>query len=114
MRVLTDHAVGFYVEHLEELAVWRHRAMSDAADMTDLEELYREPIRRKAAQLLGGGPAKDLEFHLLFSVFGWRLVGFATRGIPQSDGSTLEPEDPRAQALFREYMAELLERLRPR
>ncbi|TNY35501.1 TetR/AcrR family transcriptional regulator [Thermomonospora catenispora] len=112
-RALIDRALDFYLQHLEELAVWQQRALSDAADMTDLEQLYQEPIRRKAAQLLGGDPTNDPAFQMLFSVFTWCLAGFATRGISQPDGSTLGPGDPRAQAVFRGYMAELLERLCP-
>ncbi|MBA9005416.1 TetR/AcrR family transcriptional regulator [Thermomonospora cellulosilytica] len=114
MRALMDRVLDFYLGHLEGLAIWQQRAMSDAADMTDLEELYRDPVHQRAVRILGADIADNAEFQMLFSVFGWCLSGFAVLGIPLPGGPALEPEDPHAQALFREYMTELLDRLRPR
>ncbi|XVQ09474.1 TetR/AcrR family transcriptional regulator [Spirillospora sp. CA-255316] len=112
---LLDYHLDFYFEHPESLFLWSHRALSDAADLTDIEERYSRPVYRLIAEAFGGASLMNLddEFRMSTNILDWCLRGFVVGGIQRFDGSTAGPEDPRARESFRAYMHRLVEALLP-
>ena len=107
---LFDRHLDFFFEHPESLFLWTHRALSDAADLTDIEERYATPIWEAVADAFGGSDlVNDDEYRLRMHVIDWTLRGFVVGGLRRADGTVAGLDDPRARELFRAYLHRLLD-----
>ncbi|MFC5754914.1 TetR/AcrR family transcriptional regulator [Actinomadura rugatobispora] len=115
LHALLDAHMDFYFEHPESLFLWSHRALSDAADLTDIEERYSRPIYRLVADAFGGSRLLDLtdEYRMSTNILDWCLRGFVVGGIQKFDGTVSGPSDPHARESFRASMHRLMEAVLP-
>ncbi|WP_344593174.1 TetR/AcrR family transcriptional regulator [Actinomadura vinacea] len=114
LHQLVDYQLDFYFEHPEVLFLWAHRSLSDAADLTDIEERYSAPLHDLLEEAFDGTQLLDrTEYRLTANVFNWCLRGFMIGGVHLLDGSVLGPDDPGLRDAFRAYMHRLLDAMRP-
>ncbi|MEO3787527.1 TetR family transcriptional regulator [Actinocorallia sp. B10E7] len=109
-----DLILDFYFEHPEFGLLWTQRWLSDARDISDIEQSYRSPLQKIGHRLLSvtilkGRGEEDVE--MAASLFDWAIHGFLTEGIGQADGDALKSDDPRARRRFRAYMHRLMDLL---
>jgi AcrR family transcriptional regulator len=106
---LFDYHMDFYFEHPESIFLWAHRALSDAADLTDVEERYGAPVYRLIADAFEGTGLLNAtdEYRLATHISDWCLRGFIIGGVRRTDGTLVGPDDPHAREAFRAYMHRL-------
>jgi AcrR family transcriptional regulator len=106
---LIDDYVDFCVDNPEVPALWMHRWLSDASDLTELERQYVQPLvsavttaLRPAAEsgLIDG--AIDLEY-AMWSVI-WCVHGFAKGGVLDERGRRRAAGDRAALRRFRAHL----------
>ncbi|GIN02774.1 TetR family transcriptional regulator [Planomonospora venezuelensis] len=108
---LVDVYVDFCAENPEIPALWMYRWLSDAADVTELERRYVQPlvglVSTAAGSLARPGGA-DVEY-LIWSVI-WCTHGFTRGGVLDEAGDRRGPGDPRALRRFRAHLHQLVHR----
>ena len=107
-RLLDDY-IDFCVCHPEVPALWMHRWLSDASDITDLERRYVQPLMaivtdalRPAVEAGVIDPAIDLEY-TMWSVI-WCVHGFAKGGVLDEEGRRRSGSDRVALRRFRAHL----------
>ncbi|MEO3781910.1 TetR/AcrR family transcriptional regulator [Actinocorallia sp. B10E7] len=119
MILLTDAYLDFCVEHPEVPALWMHRWLSDAADITELEERFSGKIQSlllgAVSKAIGEGEAYEGEPPFDLELVGWTTVwcihGFVQGGFMDEKGRTRRPQDPKALRRVRKHLHELVERM---
>ncbi|WP_406316148.1 TetR/AcrR family transcriptional regulator [Streptosporangium sp. NBC_01639] len=112
---IADCYLDLCVAYPEIPALWMHRWLSDARDVTDLEQRYTIPL----ISLIGGvldsavtagyiAPDIDVEY-LTWSLF-WCVNGFAQGGILSKEGRRMRMDDPEALGRFRAYLHQMIHR----
>ncbi|NRQ39445.1 TetR/AcrR family transcriptional regulator [Nonomuraea sp. NN258] len=106
---LIDDYLDFCVEHPEVPALWMHRWLSDAADITQLERQYVHPLVTGVAATLrpmvASGvidAAADLEYAIWTVI--WCVHGFAKGGVLDADGRRRGAGDRAALRRFRAHL----------
>ncbi|MEU4326827.1 TetR/AcrR family transcriptional regulator [Nonomuraea dietziae] len=101
---LADRYLDFCVDNPEVPALWMHRWLSDAGDITDLERRYVSPLVSLVKDIGGG----DNEM-VVWSVV-WCVHGFAKGGILDQDGRRRSAGDRAALRRFRAHLHLMLHR----
>ncbi|MCD0448884.1 TetR family transcriptional regulator [Actinocorallia sp. API 0066] len=112
VRDFLSRVLDFYLANPEEMELWQHRRLADAADLADIDARYRDPFLRRVEELLARhlserGVTNLSDYAMLSNVVTWSLYGFLNGGIKGSGGATLRPDDPEAVRLFRAQMHRL-------
>ncbi|MCP2342821.1 TetR/AcrR family transcriptional regulator [Actinomadura rupiterrae] len=98
-----DHYIDFYVAHPEVAALWVHRWLSDARDITEVESRFLRPTLEKAVQRIAEiAPNVDAEY-VLWTII-WSVQGFATSGVLDADGGRRGVENPAQVERFRRHL----------
>ncbi|WP_067179591.1 TetR/AcrR family transcriptional regulator [Microtetraspora niveoalba] len=107
--------LDFCLESPDNLALWMHRWLSDAADVTDFERRYIQPI-----MVMVGGPLREwldrndigVEVDVEFSVWTvmWCAHGFLTGGMVGAEGEPRRASDVETLRRFRRHMHRLWHR----
>ncbi|WP_246267934.1 TetR/AcrR family transcriptional regulator [Nonomuraea typhae] len=109
---LIDDYLGFCVEHPEIPALWMHRWLSDADDLTDLERQYARPTVTTVTRTLEAtgaiGPGVDVEMAVW--TFIWTVHGFAKGGVLDDDGRRRGSGDPAVLRRFRAHLHQSIHR----
>ncbi|MFJ2033796.1 TetR/AcrR family transcriptional regulator [Streptosporangium sp. NPDC087985] len=112
---ITDNYLDLCVAHPEVPALWIHRWMSDASDVTEVEQRYTQPLIKLvegafAPAVAAGhiGPDVDVTY-LLWSLI-WCVDGFSQGGVLGADGSRVRTNDPEALRRFRIHIHRLIHR----
>ncbi|MFI6298467.1 TetR/AcrR family transcriptional regulator [Nonomuraea sp. NPDC050790] len=112
---LVDDYLDFCVEHPEVPALWMHRWLSDASDLTDLERQYVRPLvdavtRALEPAVTAGviGPGVDVEM-AMWSVI-WCVHGFAKGGVLDAEGERRGAGDRVALRRFRTHLHQTVHR----
>lgn len=116
---LTDAYLDFCLDHPEVPAIWAHRWLLDAADITGLEERFSGVIQsmllREVRKIIGGGEVYEgeLPFDLEVTAWGsvWCIHGFVLSGFVDEQGRPRSPQDPEALQRVRTYLHQLVERM---
>ncbi|ROO87880.1 TetR family transcriptional regulator [Actinocorallia herbida] len=103
-----DRAIDLHVANPELAYLWQHRSLSDALDLSDVEERFRAPARRRLRGLFGQEYPDQGRYEMVTSVFEWCVYGFVVGGILHSEKPG-NPKDPREVTRFRSYMHHLLD-----
>jgi AcrR family transcriptional regulator len=97
---LADDYLDFCVDNPEVPALWMHRWLSDASDVTELERQYVRPLLaavtaalRPAVEAGVIAAETDLEY-TVWSVI-WTVHGFAKGGVLDAEGRRRASGDPR-------------------
>ncbi|MEU8147862.1 TetR/AcrR family transcriptional regulator [Nonomuraea sp. NPDC048901] len=106
---LIDDYLDFCVVHPEVPALWMHRWLSDASDLTELERHYVQPLVVMVTDALRPSVAAgvidnavDLEY-AMWSVI-WCVHGFAKGGVLDEEGHRRGGSDTVALRRFRAHL----------
>ncbi|MER7506322.1 TetR/AcrR family transcriptional regulator [Nonomuraea pusilla] len=106
---LVDDYLDFCVDNPEVPALWMHRWLSDAGDITELERQYVQPlvasVTAALAPALGSGvidPEVDVEYAIWTVI--WCVHGFAKGGVLDGDGRRRSAGDRAALRRFRAHL----------
>ncbi|WP_214324631.1 TetR/AcrR family transcriptional regulator [Nonomuraea sediminis] len=112
---LIDDYLDFCVEHPEVPALWMHRWLSDAGDLTELEKEYVQPLVAAVATALEPAVAAgaiDQDVDLQFAIWTtiWCVHGFTKGGVLDTDGRRRAGGDPAVVRRFRAHLHQTMHR----
>lgn len=106
---LIDRYIDFAAENPEVPALWMHRWLSDASDVSDLEAQYVQPLAEFVIE--GVIPVRrEGDVHFMINSLIWCVHGFVLSGVFDAAGRRRGPEDPRALSRFRAHMHHMVHR----
>ncbi|GAA2286998.1 hypothetical protein GCM10010402_51060 [Actinomadura luteofluorescens] len=109
LHTLVDRYLDYSVAHPEMRALWVHRWLRDAADVQDVESLYR-PLIAAVVEMFRGAVRADYDLELGLWNIIWIVNGFIHVGIVDTDGERRFADHPPTLRRFRAYMHDMLER----
>ncbi len=105
---LVDDYIDFCVQNPDVTALWMHRWLSDASDVTELEQQYVQPLVQFVADALEpvtvGSP--DVKF-VIWTVI-WSTHAFSRGGVLDREGDRRGPDDPETLRRFRAHLHRLV------
>ncbi|NJP94144.1 TetR/AcrR family transcriptional regulator [Nonomuraea sp. FMUSA5-5] len=112
---LADDYLDFCVDHPEVPALWMHRWLSDASDITELERQYVQPLLAAVSAALRPAVEAGLiaaETDLDYTVWSviWTVHGFAKGGVLDAEGRRRAAGDRAALRRFRAHLHQSLHR----
>ncbi|MFI6597603.1 TetR/AcrR family transcriptional regulator [Nonomuraea sp. NPDC050536] len=116
IHALADSYLDFCVSNPQIPALWAHRSLADAQDITDLERRYVWPlhvqIRKSIQPALDAGHIDDTaDFRYVLWTMIWCVEGFCYGDVLDDEGNRIEPDDQQGRNDFRRYLHILLDRL---
>lgn len=116
IHALADNYLNSCLVNPHIPALWAHRSLDDAQDITDLERDYVLPLHveiQKTVQpaLDAGLVDSAADFRYILWTIIWCVEGFAGGDVLDDQGNRLDPHDQQAQDHFREFFHLLLDRL---
>lgn len=109
LHTLVDGYLDYSVAHPELRALWVHRWLQDAADVQDVEGLYR-PLLAALVEMFKDAVRADYDLELGLWNIIWIVNGFIHVGIADPDGDRRFADHPPTLRRFRAYMHDMLER----
>ncbi|MEU8247712.1 TetR/AcrR family transcriptional regulator [Nonomuraea sp. NPDC048916] len=114
-RVVDDY-IDFCVENPEVPALWMHRWLSDARDVTELERQYVQPLHSAVTRALRPAVvdgvidrAVDLEYAVWTVI--WCVHGFAKGGVLDEEGDRRAGDDRLELRRFRAHTHQMVHRM---
>ncbi|GAA3470520.1 hypothetical protein GCM10018965_050730 [Nonomuraea roseola] len=116
IHALADDYLDFCLSNPQIPALWAHRSLFDAQDITDLERRYVWPlhaqIHKSIQPALQAGHIDDAPgFRYVLWTMIWCVEGFCCGDVLDDEGNRLGPDDQQARMDFRRYLHLLLDRL---
>lgn len=112
MHRFVDVYLDFYAENPRHLAMWTHRWVSDAADVTEIEDLYLRPLLRMVSSRIRDVVPEDIGPYGLLGVVLWSVSGFLRAGILAPGGhGMIGADDPEAMKYFRSIVHITIDRM---
>ncbi|MEU7895620.1 TetR/AcrR family transcriptional regulator [Nonomuraea sp. NPDC049152] len=106
-----DAYIDFSADHPEVPALWMHRWLSDARDVSNLEAEYVQPLAEFAIEnIIPATKAEDADVHYTINTLVWCVHGFVLSGVFDAAGRRRGPDDPRALRRFRAHMHQMIHR----
>ncbi|MES9606219.1 TetR/AcrR family transcriptional regulator [Actinomadura sp. NPDC000929] len=106
---LVDSYLDYSVAHPQLRALWVHRWLNDAADVQDVEQLYR-PLIAAVVEMFRGAVRADYDLELGLWNIIWIVNGFVHVGVVDEEGIRRFADHPPTLRRFRAYMHDMLER----
>lgn len=109
---LVDAYLDFYLAHPLFLGLWLQRWMGDAADVSELEDLHRQPLVVMISTVVDDLTLPDVDTdHLVWTIV-WSVFGFLSGGMlytrPHGRHGHGHGRDPSQVADFRAYLHTLI------
>ncbi|GAA3507960.1 AcrR family transcriptional regulator [Streptosporangium album] len=106
---IIDCYLDLCVANPELPALWMHRWLSDASDVTELEQRYTEPLMSLISgaidpSVASGYTIPDLDVEYLMWSMLWCVNGFAQGGVLDKEGVRRRMDDPEALRRFRAHL----------
>jgi len=108
---IADAYLDFYARDPQLLALWRHRWVSDAAELTDIEDRFMRPLLRLAARKVRNVVPEDLGPHAFLGAVLWNINGFLGTGLLAPERGMKGSEDREALKQFRAVLHIVIDRL---
>ncbi|MGK5552698.1 TetR/AcrR family transcriptional regulator [Actinomadura kijaniata] len=108
---IADAYLDFQIDHPHIRALWMHRWVMDAVDISGLEDEYIRPLLRLVARNLGDRIPPDMDVHYLLSTMLWCIHGFLGSGVLAPERGLRRADDPTAVRDFRKHMHTLITRM---
>ncbi|MFC5832685.1 TetR/AcrR family transcriptional regulator [Nonomuraea insulae] len=107
-----DAYIDMCVAHPEVPALWMHRWLSDASDISDLELESAQPLAQLVVDAVAkvAGPADADALHTTYTMI-WCIQGFALSGVLNGSGRRKGVEDAEQLERFRKHMHQLIGRV---
>ncbi|MER7206447.1 TetR/AcrR family transcriptional regulator [Streptosporangium sp. NPDC020072] len=105
---LLDSYIDFCVRNPDIAALWMHRWLSDASDVTEPERQYVQPVVRRISETLRSlaSPSADVMFAVW--TVTWSAHAFSRGGVLDEEGNHWSPGDPEILRRFRAYMHDVV------
>lgn len=117
IHLLVDGYVDFAAGHPDVQALWVHRWLADAIDITELERRYMQPLYTAALAVLGpaqeqGYICREADLEYTWHTMMWAVRGFGLGGVPQpcEAGGRAGFSDVRAAQRFRLHLHRVMHR----
>jgi AcrR family transcriptional regulator len=108
---LIDDYVDLCAAHPEMPALWMHRWLSDASDISDLEAQHVRPLAEDVIDSIAPlAEAAGADAHYTVDSMIWCIHGFALSGVLDAAGRRRGPDDPRALRRFRAHLRQMVRR----
>ncbi len=116
IHALADSYLDFCLSNPQIPALWAHRSLFDAQDITDLERRYVWPLHAQVHEsvkpALEAGHMDDApDFRYVLWTMIWCVEGFCCGDVLDDEGNRLGPDDQQARRDFRRFLHLLLDRL---
>jgi AcrR family transcriptional regulator len=108
---LMDVYVDYGMEHPEVPKLLIHRWMSDASDVTGLDEEIIGPMTQETVDLLRSALEPDVDAEAALWTLVWTVHGYLQAGYMDTSGNRRPPSDPEALRRFRQHLHWLIQRL---
>lgn len=108
---IAEAYLDFYVENPGLLALWTHRWVSDAAEITDVEDRYLRPLMQLAARKIAPVVPQDLGPYAFLGVVLWCINGFLGTGLLAPGHGMVRVDDPQAVKYFRTVLHTVIDRM---
>jgi AcrR family transcriptional regulator len=116
IHTIVDRYLDFCVGHPEFPALWIHRWLYDAADLTGLERQFSQPLISMSTRVLEQavadgsiGSGVDLEYCVWTIV--WCVHGFVQGGVLDREGERVGADSAEVLARFRDHLHRLTQRV---
>ncbi|MFF0525643.1 TetR/AcrR family transcriptional regulator [Actinomadura nitritigenes] len=111
LHQIVDAYLDFHLTHPQVRALWAHRWVADAADISELEDRYARPLLTMAARKIRDVVPPDVNAYYLLGTMVWCVHGYLGSGVLERSKGMRSPDDPEVVASFREHLHVLMERL---
>ncbi|WP_433468925.1 TetR/AcrR family transcriptional regulator [Spirillospora sp. CA-128828] len=102
---MVDGYLDFYLAHRENRTLWLQRWLSDAADITELEDLYLCPMLRVAVDMITDSVRPGVDPYYVIGSLIWSILGYLGSGTAKCrPDATDRLEDPKAVESFRAHL----------
>ncbi|MDP9862342.1 MULTISPECIES: TetR/AcrR family transcriptional regulator [Streptosporangium] len=113
MHQLIDHYLDLCLAYPEMPALWMHRWLSDASDITELEWRYTQPLSGLIWDALepavaAGYIRRDVDIEYLIWSMIWCANSFSQSGVLDQRGNRRRMDDPRAMRRFRAHLHRMM------
>lgn len=108
---IADAYLDFHVAHRRNRALWAHRWVADAADLSELEDRYARPLFGLVSSKIKGVVPPDVGSYYLLGTMVWCVHGFLGSGLFHRARGVWTADDPEAVESFRNHLHVLLDRL---
>lgn len=108
---IADAYLDFHVENRRNRALWAHRWVADAADMSELEERYARPLFALVGSRIKDAVPEDVGTYYLLGTMVWCVHGFLGSGLFHRSKGVWTADDPDAVESFRGHLHVLVDRL---
>ena len=109
---MVDGYLDFYLAHRENRTLWLQRWLSDAADITELEDRYLCPMLRVAVDMIIDSVRPGVDPYYVIGTLIWSILGYLGSGTAKCrpDG-TDGLDDPKAVESFRAHLHTMMDGL---
>ncbi|MFC3980865.1 TetR/AcrR family transcriptional regulator [Streptosporangium jomthongense] len=105
---LLDSYIDFCVENPDIGALWMHRWLSDASDVTEPERQYVQPMVRRISETLRSLAPGSADVMFTVWTVTWSAHVFSRGGVLDEEGNHWTPGDPEILRRFRAYMHDVV------
>ncbi|HLV72487.1 MAG TPA: TetR/AcrR family transcriptional regulator [Vulgatibacteraceae bacterium] len=108
---IVDGYLDFHVANPQNRALWAHRWVDDATDLSELEDRYARPLFRLVAQKIRHVVPPDVDTYYLLGTLVWCVHGFLGSGLLDRSRGIRRADDRAAVEFFRHHLHVLMDRL---
>ncbi|WP_165959044.1 TetR/AcrR family transcriptional regulator [Actinomadura sp. KC345] len=108
---IVDAYLDFHVARPQNRSLWAHRSVSDAADISELEDHYVRPLFKLVARRIKDLVPPDVDTYYLLGTMVWCVHGFLGSGLFDRSQGMRRADDPAAVTSFRAHLHVLMDRL---
>jgi AcrR family transcriptional regulator len=109
LEQMVDVYLDFSVANPRVGALWLHRALCDAVDISDLESRYVATVYDRIIKVLAGKVNPHLDLQMAIMTVEWAVYGYTRGGVLNVEGYRGEPKDEALLQRFRGYLHYLIE-----
>ncbi len=106
IRKHLDASLDLYLSRPLSMAVWQHRHLEDAADLTEIDA-YRSSVFRWMSEMVGPEVAGHPDYRTFMNLFAWSVYGVLFGGVITENGTPLGPDTLEGRRQFRAMMHRL-------
>ncbi|WP_131737444.1 TetR/AcrR family transcriptional regulator [Actinomadura roseirufa] len=109
---MVDGYLDFYLAHRENRTLWLQRWLSDAADITEMEDSYLCPMLRVAVDMITDEVRPGVDPYYVIGTLIWTILGYLGSGTAKCrPGAPDSLEDPEAVESFRAHLHTMMDGL---
>ncbi|WP_173098385.1 TetR/AcrR family transcriptional regulator [Actinomadura verrucosospora] len=111
LHYLTDVYLDFQIEHPLGHALWMHRWVLDAIDISGLEDEFSRPQLQAVARKVKDQVPADVNVSYLLGTLIWCVHGFLGSGVMAPGQGVRRADDLTARQEFRTHLHQLIDKM---